>query len=136
MKVRYRKIEKKVSCSKDLWAAMYCAGAWDDFQEKFSVALMTNKNEVKKMYLVSIGTIDSCNINPSDVFRPAILEPGCSRIAICHNHPSGDPTPSPEDIAVTKRLCEAGALLGISVIDHIIIGAGNYSSLRDLGMMI
>jgi DNA repair protein RadC len=76
------------------------------------------------------GTVNSSVLRSSEVFRPAIVR-NCPGIIICHNHPSGDPTPSPEDISVTRQLVEAACLLDIDLLDHIIIGNPRYSSLRE-----
>jgi len=76
---------------------------------------------------ISVGTLNASLVHPREVFSKAILN-NASHIVIAHNHPSGDPTPSSEDINTTKRLVESGKLLGISVIDHIIVSKNNYSS--------
>lgn len=72
--------------------------------------------------------------DPKDVFRQAVRE-GATGMVVCHNHPSGDPQPSSEDIAVTKRLVEAGEVLGIRVLDHVIFGDGTYVSLQERNLM-
>jgi DNA repair protein RadC len=78
---------------------------------------------------VSVGGLASSLVHPREVFKPAIKRSAASVILI-HNHPSGDPTPSAEDVNITKRLIESGKLLGIEVLDHIIIGDGRYVSLK------
>jgi len=84
---------------------------------------------------VSIGSLDASIVHPREVYKVAILA-NSSSIIVCHNHPSGDPTPSREDINVTKMLKEAGELLGIPVLDHIIVGSeGAYYSLKERGDM-
>jgi DNA repair protein RadC len=80
------------------------------------------------------ATLDSSLVHPREVYRAAIREGAACWIA-AHNHPSGDPTPSPEDIAITQRLRDAGALLGIELLDHIIIGDGRYTSFRERGLL-
>jgi DNA repair protein RadC len=72
---------------------------------------------------ITVGTLDASLVHPREVFKPAILE-GSASIILSHNHPSGNPTPSPQDIAVTDRLTEAGKLIGINVLDHIVYGDG------------
>lgn len=90
-------------------------------RENFVVLLLDTKNKVIGINTVSIGTLNSSLVHPREVFKPAILASAAALI-LAHNHPSGDPKPSREDIEVTKRLIEAGGLLGIQVLDHIIVG--------------
>ena len=80
--------------------------------------------------MCSVGTLNSAPVVPSSVFRPAMAV-GAHAIVIAHHHPSGDPTPSPEDRRVTERMTEAGELLGIQVLDHVVIGADRYFSFAD-----
>jgi DNA repair protein RadC len=92
---------------------------------------MNNRHRVIGWAVVSVGTVNSSLVHPREVFGPAIRM-GSSAILLAHNHPSGDPEPSIEDKQVTKRLLEAGELLGVPVLDHIIIGSeGSYVSLRE-----
>ena len=83
---------------------------------------------------VSIGDLSSSIVHPREVFLEAIRHSAASLI-VAHNHPSGDPTPSPEDIQVTRRLVEAGDILGIDVLDHIILGDNRWISLKERGLM-
>ena len=83
---------------------------------------------------VSVGTLNASLIHPREVFNLAILH-HASHVVVAHNHPSGDPSPSKEDIITTKRLIEAGIILGISVVDHIIVSKDRYTSLRDKGLI-
>jgi DNA repair protein RadC len=101
-------------------------------QEKFVVACLDTKNRVQCVVVVTVGTLDASLIHPREVFKPAIIE-GSSAVVLSHNHPSGDTTPSKEDRAVTDRLTEAGELLGITVLDHIIHGdcTNEVLSIRD-----
>ena len=92
-------------------------------QEKFVVACLDTKNRVQSVVVITVGTLDASLVHPREVFKPAFIE-GSSSIIISHNHPSGNPTPSREDIAVTQRLTDAGKLLGIDVLDHIVYGDG------------
>ncbi len=101
-------------------------------QERFMVVLLDAKNRVIRSDTVHIGTLTQSIVGPREVFRPAVRD-GASQIIVAHNHPSGDPTPSPEDIQVTKRLVEVGNALDIPVLDHLIIGEPNWVSLRRLG---
>lgn len=82
---------------------------------------------------ISVGSINSSIVHPREVFAPAIKK-SCASVLLVHNHPSGDPTPSQEDLNITRRLAEAGKILGIEVVDHIIIGDGTYVSLKDKGL--
>jgi DNA repair protein RadC len=95
--------------------------AWD--QEQFVVACLDTKHRVQCVVRVTVGTLDASLVHPREVFKPAIIE-GSSAVILSHNHPSGNTTPSREDIDVTDRLTEAGKLLGITVLDHIIHGDG------------
>jgi DNA repair protein RadC len=101
-------------------------------QERFVVACLDTKNRVQSVVVITIGTLDASLVHPREVFKPAILE-GSRFVLLSHNHPSGDATPSPEDQKVTERLTEAGKILGIEVLDHIIHGDGtnDVQSLRE-----
>ena len=101
-------------------------------QERFVVACLDTKNRVQSVVLITVGTLDASLVHPREVFKPAILE-GSSSIIVSHNHPSGDTTPSREDIKVTDRLTEAGKLIGIDVLDHIVFGdrTGEALSIRE-----
>lgn len=103
-------------------------------REEFRVMLLNTKNQVLAVRTVSVGTINASLVHPREVFREAISRSSHSIICV-HNHPSGDPTPSAEDIAVTRRLQEAGRLIDIEVLDHVIIGDGREISLKDRGLM-
>jgi DNA repair protein RadC len=96
--------------------------------------LLDIKNKVIGINTVSIGNLNSSIVHPREVFKPAILSNAAS-ILLAHNHPSGDPEPSREDVAITTRLVEAGKILGIDVIDHLILGDGCYHSLKEAGHM-
>jgi len=106
----------------------------DEPQENFMAVFVNTKNEVLKTRIITIGTLDSSLVAPRELFREAISMNSAS-VIIAHNHPSGDPTPSREDIAITKRLCQAGELVGIPVLDHLIIGDGRHLSLKEKGLM-
>ena len=100
------------------------------------LALMTldTKNKVTGMFIVSQGSINESVVHPREVYKRALLQ-NASQIIIAHNHPSGEPNPSKEDINITLRLREAGKLIGIDMLDHIIIGDGKYISLKDKGII-
>jgi DNA repair protein RadC len=101
--------------------------------EKFRCLLMNTKNEVVKTVDVSDGGLDATMALPRDVFRQAVRE-GASAVIVCHNHPSGDPEPSRDDIALTQRLDEAATLLGLRFLDHVVFGDGRFVSLKDRGL--
>jgi DNA repair protein RadC len=103
-------------------------------QESFRIILLSVKNHVIKQAVISVGSLTASIVHPREVFAEAIRHSSAS-IILAHNHPSGDPTPSREDIETTERLCEAGKILGISVLDHIIIGNGKFISLKEKGLM-
>jgi len=93
---------------------------------------LDTKNKVIGIFEISRGSLNASIIHPRDVFQRAILVNAASVILV-HNHPSGDPTPSPEDVALTKKLVEAGRVMDITVLDHVICGEGKYASLRERG---
>lgn len=97
--------------------------------EHFLVILLDTKNQIIGEVVASKGDLNKTIVNPREVFKIAIKR-SCNSIMLVHNHPSGDPTPSKGDIVLTKRLVEAGDILGIQVLDHIIIGYGKYYSMK------
>jgi len=109
-------------------------------REEFHVLLLNTKNGLIKRAPVSRGSLNASIVEPREVFKDAIACSAASMILV-HNHPSGDPTPSTEDITITKRLVKAGELLNISVLDHIVIGHRDasrdqdFASLKELGLM-
>jgi len=102
-------------------------------KEHFRAILLNTKNHVLKVVEISVGSLDSSLVHPRECFRPAVAASAAS-IILLHNHPSGDPEPSADDIAITKRLKEAGQVVGIDVLDHIIFGQGKYVSLKERGV--
>ena len=103
-------------------------------QEHFVVLFLNVKNEILHKQTIFIGSLNSSIVHPRDIFREAVKRSAAS-IICAHNHPSGNPSPSPEDIDVTKRLLEAGALMGIELLDHVIIGDHQFISLKEKGYM-
>lgn len=99
----------------------------DGLQEEFRTLLLNAQHGVLRDVLVTRGILDASLIHPREVFRPAI-EAGAAALILVHNHPSGDPTPSPEDRAVTRQLVAAGRTLGVPVLDHVVIGDGRWRS--------
>ncbi len=101
-------------------------------KEHFRALYLDVRNRVLKDEVVSVGTLTASLVHPRELFRPA-LECNAAGVLVAHNHPSGDATPSSEDLTLTRRLKRAGDILGISIIDHLIIGRGEFVSLRQLG---
>ena len=100
--------------------------------EHFGVVLLDTKHHVLRTSIVSVGTLDASVVHPRDVFREATIA-GAFALILFHNHPSGDPTPSPDDIVLTRRLMAVGDLMGIVVLDHLILAERGFHSLRDAG---
>ncbi|HEX6292424.1 MAG TPA: DNA repair protein RadC [Herpetosiphonaceae bacterium] len=98
-------------------------------QEHLRVVLLNTKNHVLKITTIYIGSINSSAVRIGEIFKEALKHNAASLIVV-HNHPSGDPTPSPEDVAVTRHLIESGKLLDVNVLDHLVIGQGQWVSLR------
>jgi DNA repair protein RadC len=94
------------------------------------IATLDTKLQVRRVVRITRGTLDSSLVHPREVFRAAIADAAAS-ILLIHNHPSGDPTPSSQDRDITKRLKEVGAIIGINVIDHIVVGQGKAISLAE-----
>jgi DNA repair protein RadC len=103
-------------------------------KEVFKILLLNRANRLIRDVTISEGTLEASIVHPRDVFREAILEPA-SGIILIHNHPSGNPSPSEEDLRITKQLVEAGRLLGIKVYDHIILAGESYRSFADEGLI-
>jgi len=103
-------------------------------QEHLVVLLLNTKNEILAEEVVFVGTLDSSLAHPREIFRTAIRRSSAALILV-HNHPSGDPTPSAEDLQITRRMAQAGEILGIEVLDHIILGDQRYRSLREEGVL-
>ena len=102
-------------------------------QEHLKVIALNTKNHVLKNLTVYIGSINSSAVRVGEIFKEA-LKQNAAAIIIAHNHPSGDPTPSSEDVAVTREIVDAGKLLGVDVLDHLVIGQGRWVSLRERGL--
>ncbi len=98
-------------------------------REHFLVLLLNARHEVVAKETVSVGSLNASIVHPREVFKAAVLA-SAAAVVLVHNHPSGDPEPSEEDLAITKRLVEAGELLGISVLDHVIVAGRGVVSLR------
>jgi DNA repair protein RadC len=103
-------------------------------EENFVIICLNTKNKIAGIHTISIGCLNSSIVHPREVFKAALLN-NASAIILIHNHPSGDPEPSKEDIETTQRLVNAGNILGIKVLDHVIVGDGRYISLKEQGYM-
>lgn len=117
----------RIRSSRDVYALL-APGMRDLKKEKFTAIYLNTKNAVIRMETVSLGSLNGSLIHPREVFKTAILE-SAAGVIIAHNHPSGDPTPSLEDLQVTKRLIEAGEIVGIKLIDHVVIGEEGFESI-------
>ena len=102
--------------------------------EVFAILCLSTRLDVIAYHVVTRGTLDSTLVQPREVFQPAILANAAS-VVLAHNHPSGDPTPSPEDGELTMRLKTAGTLLGIDILDHVIVGDRRYVSFKEIGRL-
>jgi DNA repair protein RadC len=121
-------------CSSQDIADYYGPRLKDARQEMFQCALLDAKNKIMKNEVVSVGTLTASLVHPRDTFKAAVRE-SAAAVVFVHNHPSGDVRPSQEDILLTRRLVQAGDLLGIRVLDHVIVGDGVHFSFRDNGML-
>jgi DNA repair protein RadC len=104
----------------------------DAATEQFHTVLLDSRHRVIRSVLTSQGTLTASLVHPREVFRPALRE-AAAALVLVHNHPSGDPSPSPEDREITRRLAQAGTLLGIPVLDHVIVADRGFASLREQG---
>jgi len=103
-------------------------------QEELHVLLLDTKNRVLATEVVAKGSLNVTHVEIAGLFRRAIRQGQCAAIILAHNHPSGDPTPSPDDVAVTKQVVEAGKLLDIEVLDHLVVGGQRFVSLKERGL--
>lgn len=125
-------IGRHLSVPKDA-AAAFMTTLQDEPAEVFAMICLTTKHRVIAYHEVSRGTLDATLVHPREVFKAALLV-NAATIIVAHVHPSsGDPTPSPDDIELTRRLAAAGEILGVQLLDHIIIGDGRYYSFKEAG---
>ena len=103
-------------------------------QEQFRVILLNTRNMVNGQRVIYQGNVNSLTLRPAEVLRPAVID-ASPRIIVVHNHPSTDPTPSPEDVSITKQLIQAAELLDIEVLDHVVIAGETFISMKEQGMM-
>jgi DNA repair protein RadC len=102
--------------------------------EQFGIVLLDTKHRVLRTTVLTIGSLNASVVEPRDVYREAMLG-GAAAIVAFHNHPSGDPSPSPDDVELTRRLAAAGALIGIDMVDHIILGEARYFSFKEMARL-
>jgi DNA repair protein RadC len=102
--------------------------------EQVWLLVLDGRNRLKSVQRVAQGGLHGCALTPGDVLRPAVRDAG-SAIVLVHNHPSGDPEPSPEDLVMTRRVATAGELLGVPLLDHVIVARNGESSLFELGAL-
>jgi DNA repair protein RadC len=102
--------------------------------EQFGVVMLDTKYRVVKTTIVAVGTLNSTVVEPRDVFREAVQE-SAAAVVVFHNHPSGDPTPSPDDRELTARLRASGIVLGVDLLDHVILGDARYYSFKERGLL-
>jgi DNA repair protein RadC len=129
-------LKEKVRSPQDV--ARICSDMKELAQETFHILMLNSKNGLVNRVLATVGIVDSALVHPREVFRQAVVE-NASAIVLVHNHPSGDPTPSAEDLRITRQMVEAGKVLGIGVSDHVIIGrevesGRGFLSMREAGL--
>ena len=98
--------------------------------EQFGMVLLDTKHRVVRTTVLAVGTRNMLCVEPRDIFREAVVG-GATAIVVFHNHPSGDPTPSPDDVVLTRRIVAAGVLMGVDVVDHLVLGDVRYYSFRE-----
>ena len=123
-----------ISCPGDVYALLRDEMA-DLAQEQLRVLLLDTRNHVIGQRVIYQGTVNECSVRPAEVLRPAVVE-GVPNIIVAHNHPSRDPSPSPEDTRATRELNQACKMLGVKLLDHVVIGGDHYASIKDLGHII
>jgi DNA repair protein RadC len=123
--------ERKITTPAQAYDA--CAQMQDLDQEAIAVLCLDYKNGMRVSELVTIGLLDQSLVHPREVFRIA-LRNNAKAIVLCHNHPSGDPTPSAADLNCTRRLIEASRIMEIPIMDHVVIGKGSFVSMREMGL--
>ncbi len=126
-------IDKKITSPKDI-AEFFVPILRDELKEKFIVVCLNSANKVTKFEAISVGSLNSSVVHPREIFKFAI-ENSSASIILVHNHPSGNLEPSNEDIAITKKMVEAGKILNIEVLDHIIVGGNSFTSLVERRLM-
>ncbi|WP_445475722.1 RadC family protein [Methanococcoides methylutens] len=125
--------KRKIRSAGDVYSLLYPKHR--ELKKEILTALyLDTKNQILREEVISVGSLNANIVHPREVFKSALMESSAS-VILTHNHPSGDPSPSREDIAVTEKLVEGGKILGINVLDHVIIGDGRYVSLKEEGFI-
>jgi len=107
---------------------------WPENREAFYVLLLDARHRLAAApHLVSLGTLNASLVHPREVFGPAYAVPGVAAVIVLHNHPSGDPSPSGDDLDLTRRLDKVGDLLGLALLDHVIVAGDEHTSIREFG---
>ena len=125
--------QEKIQSARDVFN-LYRDRFQGEKQEHFIALLLDSKHRVIKEVTVSVGTLTASIVHPREVFAPAIKERAAA-ILVLHNHPSGESSPSQEDLEITRRLKQTGELIGIPLLDHVVIGADSYVSLQERGIL-
>ena len=134
-KVGRYELPRKIGSPEDAYRAITTiTNVQEEAQEVLGILILNIKNKIVAVHEISRGTLNASVIHPREVFKPAVLD-NAAAIICFHNHPSGDPKPSKEDVNITNRLVEAGEILGIEILDHIIVGDGRYVSLKEGAVM-
>ena len=124
---------RRLSSSRDVYEALQARLAGLSAEEVWAIPLDAKNRSMGEMQL-ALGGLSACALSPADVFRPLMKE-AAAGVILVHNHPSGEPTPSTEDIAFTERLCRAALLLGMELVDHVIVAREGYFSFVDSGLL-
>jgi len=128
-------VQKKIGSSYDAYKAITeITKVQEEAQEVFGILILNTTHKIVAVHEISRGTLNASIVHPREVFKPAVLH-NAAAIICFHNHPSGEPKPSKEDIETTNRLVEAGKIMGIEVLDHIIVGDDKYTSLKEMGVI-
>lgn len=134
-KVRRYELPRKIGSPEGAYKAITAiTSIEEEAQEVFGILILNTKNKIVAVHEISRGSLNTSVVHPREVFKPAILH-NAAAIICFHNHPSGDTEPSRDDIEITKRLVEAGKIIGIEIFDHIIVGDDRYISLKERGVI-
>ena len=134
-KVGRYELPRKIGSPEDAYRAVTTiTNVQEEAQEVFGIFILNTKHKIVAAHEISRGILNSSLVHPREVFKPAVLH-NAAAIICFHNHPSGNPEPSRDDVNITKRLVEAGKIMGIEILDHIIVGDDRYVSLKERGVM-
>lgn len=123
--------KRKISSPEDIYRYLY-PSMQGTKKEQFIALYLDTKNQILKSEVISVGSLNANVVHPREVFKSALIN-SAAHIIVSHNHPSGDPTPSREDIEITKTLVETGKIIGIQLLDHVIIGDNRHFSMKEAG---